>query len=75
MSNSLKNCPFCGFMAGLYVSKKGVRAGCLNPGCLISTPNDMDGFDELTGIPVTDAIDEVSERWNRRVSDKKKEEV
>ena len=75
MSKDLKKCPFCGFTAGLYVSKKGVRAGCTNPRCLISTPNAMDGFDELTGFPVIDAIDEVSSRWNRRVSDKNKEEV
>ena len=75
MSKDLKNCPFCGFTAGLYVSKKGIRAACMNPECFISTPNDMDSFDGLTGFSVIDAVDEVSSRWNRRVSDKNKEEV
>lgn len=58
----LKNCPFCGGKAYLFVDS-GVRVYCASCGC--ETPTYRDAKSP-NGKPSGNALKSVVEKWNRR---------
>lgn len=58
----LKNCPFCGGKACLFVDS-GVRVYCTSCGC--ETPTYRDAKSP-NGKPYGNAVKSVVEKWNRR---------
>ena len=71
----LKKCPFCGWDASITAIKDmGVCVSCTNPKCGCRTKYKVDNLGLLGSWPEETAIEEVVNRWNKRIEESENDE-